>query len=280
MPVENSLDNVGPMTRTVADNALLLGVIAGPDGLDPRQGPLRPAEDYMAALGRGVVGLRIGVLAEGFGLSPSGGAVDRLVRLAAKRFAGLGAVVEDVSVPMHPFGSALWLAIAAEGATEIMMSGNAFGAGWRGLYVTSLRKAHRSWRERTGELSDTLKVVMLLGSYMKRETGGALYAKAQNVSRRLRAAYDEALSRHDLLLMPTAPDTAPPLPPADATRAFIVQSAIGSLPNTSPFNVSGHPAMSVPCGMIDGLPAGMMLVGKYYDEVTIYRAAAAFEASA
>lgn len=113
MPVENSLDNVGPMTRTVADNALLLGVIAGPDGLDPRQGPLRPAEDYMAALGRGVVGLRIGVLAEGFGLSPSGGAVDRLVRLAAKRFAGLGAVVEDVSVPMHPFGSALWLAIAA-----------------------------------------------------------------------------------------------------------------------------------------------------------------------
>jgi Asp-tRNA(Asn)/Glu-tRNA(Gln) amidotransferase A subunit family amidase len=106
---------------------------------------------------------------------------------------------------------------------------------------------------------------------------GHFYAKAQNLSRKLRAAYDAALSQHDLLLMPTLPLKATPLPAPDAPRELYIQRAFEMLANTAPFDATGHPAMSIPCGMSDGLPIGLMLIGKHYDESTIYRAAAAFE---
>jgi len=109
---------------------------------------------------------------------------------------------------------------------------------------------------------------------------GHYYAKAQNLVRRLRAAYDAALASYDLLLMPTLPLTATPLPDANAPIAEILQRAFEMLPNTSPFDCTHHPAMSIPCGFADGLPVGMQLIGKMYDEATIYRAAAAFEAAA
>ena len=273
-PMEVTLDHVGPMTCTVADNALLLSVLAGPDGLDSRQGaPV--AGDYMAALARGVEGVRIGIVKEGFGHANSEADVDAMVLAAAAGFAKLGATVEDVSVPMHPMGRAIWRAIAAEGGTEAMLKGNAFG---RGLYVTSLRDAQAAWWHRADELPDSLKVSMLLGQYMTKHYRGHYYGKAQNLSRRLRAAYDQALSRCDLLLMPTASMKAPPIPPRSASRELLVQRSGEPLANTASFNCSGHPAMTVPCGMSKGLPVGMMLIGKHYDETTIYQAAAAFEA--
>jgi amidase len=77
--------------------------------------------------------------------------------------------------------------------------------------------------------------------------------------------------------MPTTPIKATPLPPADAPRALYLQRAFEMLANTAPFDATGHPAMSIPCGMTDGLPIGLMLIGKYYDEPVIYQAAAAFE---
>ena len=85
------------------------------------------------------------------------------------------------------------------------------------------------------------------------------------------------LARYDLLAMPTLPMKATPLPPANAPLALWCQRAFEMLPNTSPFDVTGHPAMSIPCGMSAGLPIGLMLVGKHYNETTIYRAAHAFE---
>jgi amidase len=118
---------------------------------------------------------------------------------------------------------------------------------------------------------------MLLGHYMATRHKGRYYAKAQNLVRRLRAAYDAALADYDLLLMPTLPMTATPLPAADAPVDEVIQRAFEILPNTAPFDCTHHPAMSLPCGMADGLPVGLMLVGKMYDEETIYRAAAAFE---
>jgi amidase len=82
---------------------------------------------------------------------------------------------------------------------------------------------------------------------------------------------------YDLLLMPTLPMTPTPLPPADAPRALYVQRALEMIGNTAPFDITHHPAMTVPCGMIEGLPVGLMLIGKHFDEPTIYRAAYAFE---
>ena len=130
--------------------------------------------------------------------------VDAVVREAAERFKALGATVDTVSIPMHRDGSAIWLPIAAEGALMQMMLGNGFGFNWQGLYVTSMLDFHSGWKNRADELSDTLKNTMLLGHYMATRYRGRYYAKAQNLVRRLRRAYDEGLARCDLLLMPEA----------------------------------------------------------------------------
>ena len=276
MPIEATIDHAGPMTSTVADNALLLEVIAGADGLDPRQYSPR-VDRYTAALGRGVSGLRIGVLLEGFNRAEGEPDVDHKVRQAADRLRAMGAIVEDVSVPMHMDGPAIWTAIAVEGLQAQMMNGNGMGFNWKGLYTTSLLDAHSSWRARADELSPSLKVSMMAGEYFIKNYRGHFYAKAQNLSRVLAKAYDTALSRYDLLLLPTVPMKSTPLPPANAPIKLIVQRALEMLGNTCPMDVTGHPAMSVPCGMSNGLPIGMQLVGKHWDESTIYRAAHAFE---
>jgi amidase len=158
-----------------------------------------------------------------------------------------------------------------------MMLGNGFGFNWQGLYVTSMLDFHSAWRTRADELSDSLKNVMLLGHYMVTRYRGHYYAKAQNLVRRLRQAYDEVLARYDLLLMPTLSIVATPLPEANAPIEQILQRAFEMVANTAQFDCTHHPAMSLPCGMVDGLPVGMMLVAKAFDEETIYRAAAAFE---
>ena len=178
---------------------------------------------------------------------------------------------------MHASGTAIWTPIALEGLTNQMMRGNGFGTGWEGLYTTSLLDYHANWRSRADELSDSLKISMFIGEYFLKHYRGHYYAKAQNLSRKLRAAYDGMLGAYDLLAMPTTPMKATPLPPPDAPLALYIQRAFEMLNNTAPFDITGHPAMSVPCAMTDGLPVGLMLVAKHYDESTIYRAAHAFE---
>jgi amidase len=276
MPIEATIDHLGPMTATVADNALLLEVMAGADGMDPRQYDVR-VDKYTSALARGVAGMRIGVVREGFGHPNSEADVDQKVRESAQRLASLGAQVFELSIPMHLDGPAIWTPIALEGLQAQMMNGNGMGFNWRGMYTTSLLDKHANWRSRANELSRTLKVSMLVGDYFIRHYGGHFYAKAQNLSRQLRLAYDDALSRCDLLLMPTLPLKATPLPPSNAPLALWCQRGFEMLANTCPFDVTGHPAMQIPCAMSQGLPVGMMLVGRHYNESTIYRAAHAFE---
>jgi amidase len=118
---------------------------------------------------------------------------------------------------------------------------------------------------------------MFIGEYFLRHYRGHFYAKAQNLSRKLKKTYDDFLDQYDLLLMPTLPMKATPLPPRDAPLALYCQRAFEMLGNTSPFDVTGHPAMSIPCGMSEGLPVGMMLISRDYGESTIYQAAHAFE---
>ena len=276
MPIETTIDHTGPMTRSVLDNAVMLQAIAGADGLDPRQ--YHPqVDDYAGTVGRGAGGMRIGVVKEGFGHPVSEADVDAKVRAGAEVFKRLGATVDEVSIPAHLQGLAIWTPIALEGLTSQMMHGNGMGTGWEGLYTTSLLDFHANWRSRADELSDTLKICMFMGRYYLKHHRGHYYAKAQNLARQLREEYDKVLGACDLLLMPTLPMKATPLPPPDASLALYCQRAFEMLPNTAPFDVTGHPAMSVPCGMSDGLPVGMMLVGGKWQEAAIYRAAAAFE---
>ena len=277
-PLEITLDTCGPMTADVGDNALLLEVIAGPDGIDSRQGGSAPPR-YTDALDGGAEGVRIGVLREGFGHPNSEPDVDAHVRDAALRLAKLGARVEDVSVPMHALGFPVWAAIRGDAACVTLLEMNGTGIAHEGLYVTSLLDAAMAWRGRADEFADTLKIACMFSRYTLDRYGGHYYAKAQNVRRRLRAAYDAALAAHDLLLLPTVPMKATPLPGKGATPQEITRHSWEPTRNTCPFNVTGHPAISLPCGMGDGRPIGMMLVGRHHHERTIYRAAAAFERS-
>ena len=278
MPIEITVDHVGPMTRTVADNALLLEVLAGPDGYDPRQYHVK-TQPYSQMLEGGVAGMRIGVVTEGFQQPNAEAAVNDSVRAAAARLAALGAVVEEISIPMHLLGAALWTPIGVEGLTQTMMHGDGYGVSRPDLYVTSLMDFHRNWRTRANEMSETTKLFTLLGTYIRKHHGSRYFGKATNITRLLTAAYDAALAQYDLLLMPTTPIKAQAFPPAGAPREEIVSHALNMISNTAPFDITHHPAMAIPCGMSEGLPTSMMLIGKHWDEATIYRAAYAFEQS-
>jgi amidase len=276
MSIDPSFDHAGPMTATVEDNALLLEVLAGADGIDPRQKPV-PTVAYTDSLGRSIDEMRIAVVKEGFGHPNSEPDVDDKVREGAALLASLGATVEEVSIPLHLHGPAIWGPIGFEGALSTILKGNGFGTGLQGLYVPSMVDAVSVWRERANELPATVKIEMLVGEYFARHYRGRYYGKAQNQVRRLRAAYDEVLARYDLLLMPTMPMKAPPLPPSDAPLSLYLQRSFEFLVNTPSFDVTYHPAMTLPCGWSDGLPIGMMLIARHFDESSIYRAAHAFE---
>lgn len=278
LPIEFTLDHAGPLTRTVRENAILLGVLAGHDPLDPRQESSSRAGDYLARLEQGVAGLRVGIVKEGFGWPASEAAVDECVREQAHRLATMGAVVEELSVPLHRIARDLWTPLFIEGCLDLMMRHNGAGTNRRGLFVTSASDALARWRQHGDELSPSMKVVMLAAEHLSRNYNGRYYGKSQNLMRKVTAAYDDALERYDVLLMPTTPMKAQPLPPADADDDIIWEAALGMNINTAPSCSTGHPSISLPCGMVEGLPVGMMMIGRHFDEETLYRAARACEA--
>jgi len=278
-PLEFTLDVAGPLTATVADNALLLEVIAGPDGFDSRQCDVKVAR-YTDAIGGGAEGLRIGVLKEGFGHRNSEADVDAKVRAAANHLAKLGAEVREVSVPEHlSLGFAIWSAIRGDAACITLLEMNGVGMGYEGIYPLSLMEASMQWRRHADEFADTLKIASIFSRYTVDRYGGYYYAKAQNLRRRLRAAYDAAFQSCDLLLLPTTVMKATPIPGPDAGPQEVTRRSWEATRNTCPFNVTGHPAISIPCGKEDDRPIGLMLVGRRWEETTIYRAADAFERS-
>jgi amidase len=276
--LEPRLDHVGPMARTVEELALMLEVIAGLDGLDPRQAGM-PADipQYSRELERDLTGLRIGVVAEGFGWPQSEPEVDDGVRAGAERFTELGAELHDVSIPMHRDAVHLFSGVCLEGAWATMVRGETVGKGLVGYCDThQLDFVSRARRARAGDFSHQMKVVIMLASYMADAYGGRYYSKAQNLRRALTAAYEAELDRYDLLLMPSVPQRAIAF---DETRTIDehIATSLSMIHNTCGFNLSGHPALSVPCGKADGLPIGLMLIGRHWDEPTILSAAHAFE---
>ena len=271
------VDHVGPITRTVADNALLLGAIAGADELDPRTAGTPVPDRYTSALGADISGLRIGVVEEGFGHRSSMPEVDATVRRAAARLGDLGVAVEPVSLPWHRDGLAIWLVFAMEGYHANLMRANGFGVNSEALAWTAFNDALARWRDRPDALPPNLKLGMVMGEYAEERYRHYYYVKAMNLVRRLRAAYDEALGRYDLLLMPTVPAKSRPLPPADAPADQVIDLAFENIENTCPFDLTHHPALTLPCGMAEGCPIGMMLIGRHFKETTIYAVAHEFE---
>ncbi len=279
-PIEATLDHLGPMARTVTDTAVLLTAMAGPDGQDPRQAGAPSGVDYSEGLDAGVQGKRVGILREGFdvpGLSEP--QVDAAVHRAAQRFAELGAEVVEVSVPEHTDAIHVWTVIATDGATWQMLRGNGYGYGYKGRYSPEMMDHYaRGLRKHFDAVSHTVKFVALCGQYMLDEYNGTYYAKAQNAATHIRQAYDAVLQDVDVLVLPTHPMRATVIPSAGASIEEYVARALEMIANTAPFDVTGHPAISVPAEVEDGRPVGMMIVGKHWDEKGVLTAARAYEA--
>ena len=281
--LEYTIDHLGPMARTAADAALLLDVIAGPDVYDSRQVNFPTAnagvESYSRSLSGDVKGLRIAVVKEAFaweGMSESD--VDEAVREAAHRFEERGASVSTVSLPFHRDGMPIFMGIGLEGVTRVISPGHGMGNCWKGFYVTSLIDAYaRGVAERSSKLSAVTKFVMLIGRHFQDRYRGHYYAKAQNLALTLKRNYDEAFEKADLLALPTTPMKARPLPAEDADIVERVARALEQVANTCPFNVTGHPSLNVPCGVSEGLPVGMLLVGRCGEDATVLRAGDAYE---
>jgi aspartyl-tRNA(Asn)/glutamyl-tRNA(Gln) amidotransferase subunit A len=252
LPLAWSMDHVGPMTRTAADCALMLGVMAGYDPADASTSVL-PVPDYAAALTGEVKGLRVGLLGGVFreGAAP---AVRAAVEAAAATLAEAGAVVDEVTLARTDLVAAASLAIV--------------GAEALAYHAPLLRS-------RAAEYDPDIARRLRAGAFI----GGAHYVRAQQVRALGRDEIDAALSRRDVLLAPSTPITAPTLDERQVTVGdgpLDVRAAL--LRFTRPFNLSGHPACALPCGFtVGGLPIGMQLVGRPFDEATVLRAADAFQ---
>ncbi|WOO86016.1 Amidase [Vanrija pseudolonga] len=286
--LEATLDNAGPMTRTVLDNALLLQVIAGADGIDDRQqaGCPFPADvpDYPAIARTGIKGLRVGLLVEGFN-HPGGHdpRVSALVKRAAEQLLSLGAAsVADVSVPMHLDANILWGTIGRLGGASALRGHN---GGRRGLALNDLADKMAPVRQEAfGHLFPSTKNSFINALWAGEHMPASLVGKATNLVRKLKDEYVAALGDVDVLLMPTIPFLPKPMVVATSTPAQLMANASGYTRNTSAFNLTGLPALTIPVGFVPSdddarisLPVGMQIVGKPYDEALLYRVGYAWE---
>ncbi len=285
--LEQSVDYVGPMTRTVEDCATVLQCIAGRDGFDPRQSATPEVlPDYVGALGQDIDGIRIGLLAEGFGIPGGMIEVEDAVNQAASVLKGLGATLEPVSVPLH---TQAWLAmgpIFVEGARAGFESNFAGAFGGTFMPTSFMAAFGRAKRSHSHELPLNFKLILLAGVYAQERLSGKLYAKSYAARPAVTAQYRKAFETVDLLVMPTCPITAPayetPEDHVDAIdltmfgggRGFKL-GRLGS--NTSAFNYTGYPAISIPCGKANGLPIGLQLVAPHFRDDLLIRVAHAYQ---
>jgi len=189
--------------------------------------------------------------------------------------------VEVVSVPIHSHAVAIWSGICIPGAVDQMwQTVPPFGTGHKELYIPSLVSAVTSGKRlKANEVSDTVKVNVLTGKYMLDQYHGHYYAKARNLAILLKRVYTKIFTQYDLLLTPTLPVTCTKLPAKDETKVEWINRSFEMIRNTSPFNVSGNPAMSIPCGTADQekKPVGLQIIGRDWEEEKIYRLAYSFE---
>jgi amidase len=203
------------------------------------------------------------------------------VHEAARHFATLGAEVGSVSVPAHRDGQAILVALAIEGAYATLVLGNGMGHGWSGFYNSHLLEYFsRAMPRRANDLSPSAKSFLFLGGHIHNNYHGKYYAKAQNLRRTFAAGYDEVFRQVDLLLLPATPMKASELPPDDCGPVESVHRSFEMFVGTGgQFNITGMPAITVPCAVSDGLPVGMALAGRRFEDGQVLNAAHAFEES-
>ena len=269
----SSLDQVGPVTRDVADAALLLGVIAGHDARDSTSSP-RPAPDFAAGLQDGVRGLRVGLPREYFveGMQPD---VEAAVRGAVAGLQALGATVTPVSLPHTAYAIATYYLVATAEASSNLARYDGVRYGRRAESSGTVEEMYCASR---GEGFGTeVKRRIVLGTYaLSAGYYDAYYLKAQQARTAIAADFHRAFERCDVLAAPVAPTTAFRLGERlDDPVTMYLSDVL-----TISANLAGIPALSVPCGAdAAGLPIGLQILGRPFDEPTLLRVAAAHEAT-
>jgi amidase len=269
MSIDPTLDHVGPMARSVSDVALLLEVLAGKDTLDPRQREVR-TEPYREALGKSIGGIKLGVVREGFTQAGAQDDVNAAVNRAIAQLGKLGARATEISIPEHSAASDLLYAIVPEGMAMLART-NLQGTHHNGAYMPGLAAYFgQHYPERANDLAITVKFMLVFGNLMHERYHGKFYAKAQAYRSVLAAKYGAALSEYDALVMPSTPMKA---------HRIDERAPYSMITNTAPFDVTGHPAISVPCAKSKGLPVGLMIIGRHFEDSMPLKIAYAYEES-
>jgi amidase len=251
------LDHVGILARDVDVVARVFEAVAEPDEAAARPGPARIAD------------LRFGLLAESLhpelGVQP--GVADAIAAFTGE-LRSAGAQVERASVPLHMATAEVETALSAEGLTALLRGGgNAYG--WQSVAWPSLAGALRKgMRTSAARLSPQVKTILLIGSWLEELFRGEYYDYARRQCDVVRDVYDHALRTVDALIMPTTPTTAQSLSPAGAPGEAVLRGW-APMANTAQFNLSGHPAISLPLCTVDGLPLGVMLVTRYCEDAQL-----------
>ncbi|MHB9288876.1 amidase family protein [Halobacteriales archaeon Cl-PHB] len=272
--LEPTVDHVGPMASSVADCALALDALAGSHPSDSRQGSVPPV-DARAALDDPEP-LTVGVLDDGFGFAASDPAVTESVRATLDALADAGHAVETVSVPLHDDGFATYNAIVLEAFAALVRDegvGYYRGGTYDADFASTFAEARRT---RADEFPAAMRLTLALGRYLATEYRGSYHASGQSLRGDLTQQYDDALADVDVLAMPTTPQTAHERRD-DLDLEARIQRSLDMFQNTAPFNLTGHPAVSVPCPSADDLPVGLSFVGDQFADATVLRAARAVE---
>lgn len=277
--LDHITDYVCPTAKTVEEVALALEVLAGHDDKDAQwvRGPIR-TDAYSQALGTGIAGLRIGIVAESLLPEAMEDDVAEAFDAAVETLRGAGAQCERVSFPLWSEATAIWNGFACH-AVSAMVESELEGFGRGGFCNLAWQDAFGNAR-RTGSdrLAPVLKVLMITGKYLRREYKSTYFSKAINLRYRMRQEIDALLDRFDLLATPTMPMKAPRLLDRPMGIREVVERATHMGLNTYPTNVTGNPSLSVPCGLGEnGLPIGLQLVGRHFDESLVLRAGHSFE---
>lgn len=266
----SSLDQVGPMTRDVRDAALTLETLAGHDPLDSTSAP-GASRRYTAALTGDIRGLRVGVPKEYFGSGSEPG-VERAVRAAIDRLAELGATIEECSLPHTEYGLPAYYIIAPAEASANLARYDGVRYGYRAEDARTLEEMY--CRTRAEGFGSEVKRRIMIGTYaLSAGYYDAYYLKAQKVRTLVRRDFDAAFARFDVLVTPTSPTVAFKVGERAANPLAMYLSDVFAVSA----NLAGLPALSVPCGLVDGLPVGLQFIGPAFGEEVILRAAHAYE---
>ncbi|MBC7324212.1 MAG: Asp-tRNA(Asn)/Glu-tRNA(Gln) amidotransferase subunit GatA, partial [Moorella sp. (in: Bacteria)] len=266
----SSLDQIGPLTRDVTDCALVMNVIAGHDPLDSTSAPGQ-APDYTGYLKNDVRGLKIGVPKEymGEGISP---AVKQVIERALATLATLGAEIEETSLPHSEYALPAYYLIAPAEASSNLARYDGVRYGYRAEGAADV--VEMFMRTRSLGFGPEVKRRIMLGTYaLSAGYYDAYYLKALKVRTLIKQDFDRAFARYDVLLSPTTPSPAFKKGEKMADPLQMYMSDICTLA----VNLAGLPGISVPAGFVDGLPVGMQLIGKPFDEGTLLRVAYTFE---